>query len=184
MVLALCEGHPVAEHRQRWLRGAPSRGVLWYGRPSVAEGGRTVMQTAIEIRRWAGKLVLFLALCWVLVLISLLSGAARGASVPPLDIALAVLPGCAFGPAAISQCSCTGRRMPSRLAGCGPGPWFTGSLGWCCCSAVRMPSTRGASRDVRVEPTDLAGYAARLREVYADVEMAKNFVHVHGATPG
>ncbi|MEU8610603.1 hypothetical protein AB0C29_21705 [Actinoplanes sp. NPDC048791] len=32
----------------------------------------------------------------------------------------------------------------------------------------------------RVEPTDLVAYAARLREVYSDVEMAKNFVHAHG----
>ena len=56
-------------------------------------------QMAIEIRRWSGKLVLFLALCWVVVLIALLSGAARGASVPPLNIALALLPGCAFVPA-------------------------------------------------------------------------------------
>lgn len=31
-----------------------------------------------------------------------------------------------------------------------------------------------------VEPTDLVAYAARLREVHADVEMAKNFVHAHG----
>jgi len=32
----------------------------------------------------------------------------------------------------------------------------------------------------RVEPTALGSYAARLREVYADVEMAKNFGHRHG----
>lgn len=57
-------------------------------------------QAAIEFRRWVGKLVLFLTLCWVVVLVSLVSGAARGASIPPLNAVLALLPGCAFVPAA------------------------------------------------------------------------------------
>ncbi|MEU8610604.1 hypothetical protein AB0C29_21710 [Actinoplanes sp. NPDC048791] len=57
-------------------------------------------QAAIEMRRWVGKLVLFLTLCWVIVLASLVGGAARGASIPPLNVALALLPGCAFVPAA------------------------------------------------------------------------------------
>ncbi|GAA2475704.1 hypothetical protein [Winogradskya humida] len=57
-------------------------------------------KNAIEARRLIGKVVLFLALCWVVVLVAGLAGAARGASFEPLNIALAVIPGCAFVPAA------------------------------------------------------------------------------------
>jgi hypothetical protein len=59
-----------------------------------------VTGTAWELRRWAGKVVLFLTLCWVVVLIAGVAGAARGASLEALNVVLAVLPGAAFGPAA------------------------------------------------------------------------------------
>ncbi|NMO55204.1 hypothetical protein HH310_28970 [Actinoplanes sp. TBRC 11911] len=55
---------------------------------------------ALEVRRLVGKVVLFLVLCWVVVLIAGVAGAAGGASFDPLNVALAVLPGCAFVPAA------------------------------------------------------------------------------------
>jgi hypothetical protein len=59
-----------------------------------------VTQTAVEVRRLVGKVVLFLVLCWVVVLIAGVAGAARGASFEPLNVVLAILPGCAFVPAA------------------------------------------------------------------------------------
>ena len=56
-------------------------------------------QTAVEVRRLIGKVVLFLALCWLVVLIAGVSGAMQGASFEPLNVALALIPGCAFIPA-------------------------------------------------------------------------------------
>src|SRR4051794_24454194 len=55
---------------------------------------------ATELRRWVGKLVLFLAFTWVIVLISGVSGALRGADIPLLNAIIFLLPGLAFGPAA------------------------------------------------------------------------------------
>lgn len=55
---------------------------------------------ALEVRRLVGKVVLFLVLCWVVVLIAGVAGAAQGASFEPLNVVLAILPGCAFVPAA------------------------------------------------------------------------------------
>lgn len=55
---------------------------------------------ATEMRRWVGKVVLFLAFTWVVVLIAGVSGALRGADLPLLNIAIALVPGCAFVPAA------------------------------------------------------------------------------------
>lgn len=57
-------------------------------------------QTAIEARRLIGKVVLFLALCWLVVLIAGVSGALQGASFKPMNVALAIIPGVAFLPAA------------------------------------------------------------------------------------
>lgn len=57
-------------------------------------------QTAIGGRRLVGKFVLFLVLCWVVVLISGVAGAFRGASFEALNVVLAILPGLAFVPAA------------------------------------------------------------------------------------
>jgi hypothetical protein len=81
------------------LRAAPPAWVA-FGTVGSLTGRRSVTQTAIESRRLVGKVVLFLALCWVVVLIAGVAGAARGASYPPLNIAFALLPGCAFVPAA------------------------------------------------------------------------------------
>lgn len=55
---------------------------------------------AVELRRLVGKLVLFLAGCWLIVLVSGVAGALRGASVEPLYFAFLLIPGCAFVPAA------------------------------------------------------------------------------------
>lgn len=54
---------------------------------------------ALEVRRLVGKVVLFFVLCWVVVLIAGVAGAARGASFELLNVVLAILPGCAFVPA-------------------------------------------------------------------------------------
>lgn len=59
-----------------------------------------MMQAAVQGRRLAGKMVLFLVLCWLVVLISGVAGATRGVSFEPLNILVAVLPGVAFVPAA------------------------------------------------------------------------------------
>lgn len=56
-------------------------------------------QTALEARRLGGKFVLFFVLCWVVVLISGISGAARGTSYEALNVVIALLPGLAFVPA-------------------------------------------------------------------------------------
>lgn len=53
-----------------------------------------------EMRRWVGSLVLFLTFVWVIVLIVGVAGAFHGADIPLLNIAIALLPGCAFVPAA------------------------------------------------------------------------------------
>jgi hypothetical protein len=55
---------------------------------------------AAEMRRWVGKLVLFLAGCWVVVLVAGIAGALRGASLDPVNFLVALIPGCAFVPAA------------------------------------------------------------------------------------
>lgn len=52
-------------------------------------------RTAIEIRRWFGKVALLLAGVWIAVLIALTAGG----SVPALNLVLGVLPAVAFGPA-------------------------------------------------------------------------------------
>ena len=57
-------------------------------------------ETALAMRRWVGKVVLFLTLCWVVVLIAGIAGAAQGATFKPLNVAFALIPGCAFVPAA------------------------------------------------------------------------------------
>ncbi|MBM2623400.1 hypothetical protein JIG36_48690 [Actinoplanes sp. LDG1-06] len=64
------------------------------------KGERGVTQSAIETRRLVGKVVLFFVLCWVVVLISGISGAAQDAEFKPLNVVMALLPGCAFVPAA------------------------------------------------------------------------------------
>lgn len=58
-------------------------------------------ETALEIRRWAGKLVLFLTLCWLIVLIAGVAGGMRGASAPALNFVIMLIPGCAFVPGAL-----------------------------------------------------------------------------------
>ncbi|MFC7278570.1 hypothetical protein ACFQS1_31715 [Paractinoplanes rhizophilus] len=56
-------------------------------------------RTAIEIRRWFGKVALLLAGLWVVVLVALVAGIAQGGSVPVLNLVLGVLPAVAFVPA-------------------------------------------------------------------------------------
>lgn len=56
-------------------------------------------RTAIEIRRWFGKVALLLAGLWVVVLIALIAGVSRGGSTPALNLVLGVLPAVAFVPA-------------------------------------------------------------------------------------
>jgi hypothetical protein len=79
------------------------------------EGERTVTQAAIEMRRFVGKVVLFLTLCWVVVLISGVAGAVRGASVEPLNVVAALLPGCTFVPAAYFAVRLHTTSDPERL---------------------------------------------------------------------
>jgi hypothetical protein len=62
--------------------------------------GGVLVGPAIELRRLVGKFVLFLALCWLVLLIAGVAGAGGGASYKPLNVAMAVLPGVAFVPAA------------------------------------------------------------------------------------
>jgi hypothetical protein len=59
-----------------------------------------VVDAATGLRRVAGKLVLFLAGCWLLVLIAGVAGAFRGAKIEPLNFAIMLVPGCALVPAA------------------------------------------------------------------------------------
>ena len=56
-------------------------------------------RTAIELRRWLGKVALLLAGTWAVVGLAVVVGAVQGASVPALNIALTVLPIVAFAPA-------------------------------------------------------------------------------------
>ncbi|MGX6606543.1 hypothetical protein ACWKSP_31135 [Micromonosporaceae bacterium Da 78-11] len=56
--------------------------------------------TAIEFRRWVGKLVLFLAGAWAVVLVAAVSGLIQGATIPALSVVAILIPGCAFVPAA------------------------------------------------------------------------------------
>nr|WP_221383001.1 hypothetical protein [Actinoplanes polyasparticus] len=55
---------------------------------------------ATQIRRWIGTLVLFLVFVWVVVLIAGIAGAFQGARFPLLNVMVALIPGCAFVPAA------------------------------------------------------------------------------------
>lgn len=54
---------------------------------------------AVELRRLVGKVVLFLAGCWLMVLVAGVSGGLRGASVEPWRFIILLIPGCAFVPA-------------------------------------------------------------------------------------
>ena len=55
---------------------------------------------ATGLRRVAGKLVLFLVGCWLVVLVAGVAGAFRGATLEPLNFAIMLIPGCALVPAA------------------------------------------------------------------------------------
>ena len=55
--------------------------------------------TATEFQRLLGRFVLFLAGVWVLVLIAGITGSFRGASIPLMNWAIILVPGCAFVPA-------------------------------------------------------------------------------------
>jgi hypothetical protein len=77
----------------------PRAFLLRSGVSAWREGRRDVAQTAIEARRLVGKIVLFLVLCWVVVLIAGVAATVRGVSFEPLNIAMALIPGCAFVPA-------------------------------------------------------------------------------------
>jgi hypothetical protein len=58
-----------------------------------------VTQTADDMRRLAGKFVLFFAGCWLLVVFGAVLGLTRGDSFPPLNWIFILLPGTAFVPA-------------------------------------------------------------------------------------
>jgi hypothetical protein len=56
--------------------------------------------TAIEAQRLVGKCVLFLAPCWIMAPVAGIVGATRGTQRDPLILALFLIRGCAFVPAA------------------------------------------------------------------------------------
>jgi hypothetical protein len=62
--------------------------------------GLGVTDPAIEAWRLVGKFVLFLALCWLMVLVAGVAGAVRGPRLDPLAFAMFLIPGCALLPGA------------------------------------------------------------------------------------
>ena len=71
--------------------------------------------SAVGARRLVGKVVFFLALCWLVVLIAGVAGAVRGASLDPFNFAIMLIPGCAFAPAAHFAIKLHTTANPERL---------------------------------------------------------------------
>ena len=72
-------------------------------------------ESAIEMRRFAGKLVMFFAGCYVLVFLGAIVSVSRGTSVPALNWVVILVPAGAFGPATYYAVKLHTTKNPERL---------------------------------------------------------------------
>jgi hypothetical protein len=74
-----------------------------------------VTESAIELRRFAGKLVMFFAGCYLLVLFGAIVSAVQGTSIPPLNWAVILIPAGAFVPGTYYALKLHMTRDPEQL---------------------------------------------------------------------